>query len=244
MAVPGHAHIRNKLLSLLPAEDFHQISSSLEEVSLPKGMKLAEAGERIEYIYFLTEGVGSVTIETPEGNRAEAGIFGPEGYIPSSGAAEVEISGHDAAMQIEGEALRMDYDAFRERMDKNPSFGKVMIRSMEAFTIQLAFTAGSNAIHDINTRLARWLLMCHDRVVGNEILLTHDYIALMLAVRRPSVTLALHTLEGKGMIRSNRGAVTIRSRQALEEFAHDAYGIPEAEYRRLMSGLFDRPTPG
>jgi CRP-like cAMP-binding protein len=90
----------------------------------------------------------------------------------------------------------------------------------------------------VNERLARWILMCHDRISGDELSLTHEYISVMLAVRRPSVTTALHVLEGNGFIRSTRGIVTIRNRTALEEFARDAYGRPEEEYRRLMKDLF------
>jgi len=123
-------------------------------------------------------------------------------------------------------------------MDRNRNFNKLMVRSIEAFSVQLAYTAISNALHDVNERLARWLLMCHDRVSGNEIALTHEFISLMLAVRRPSVTTSLHILEGNRFITAERGSITIRNRAALEEFAHDAYGKPEEEYRRLMKDLF------
>jgi CRP-like cAMP-binding protein len=90
----------------------------------------------------------------------------------------------------------------------------------------------------VSERLARWLLMCHDRVQGNEIELTHEFLSLMLAVRRPSITTSLHILEGNGFIKAERGNITIRNRAALEEFAHDAYGKPEMAYRRLMKDLF------
>lgn len=150
----------------------------------------------------------------------------------------VELSVHDIIMQIEGNAYRMEFNAFRKWMDGNRNFSRVMIRCIEAFSIQLTYTAISNALHGVDERLARWLLMCHDRVSGDEIPLTHEFISLMLAVRRPSVTTSLHVLEGNGFIRSNRGNIIIRHRQALEEFARDAYGKPEAEYHRLMTGLF------
>lgn len=120
----------------------------------------------------------------------------------------------------------------------NKNFSKVVIRSIEAFSVQLAHTAVSNAVHDVDERLARWLLMCHDRVPANEIGITHESISIMLSVRRATVTTSLHTLESNGFIRAQRGMITIRNRSALEEFAHDAYGRPEAEYRRLMKDLF------
>ena len=132
----------------------------------------------------------------------------------------------------------MDYGCFRGWMDHNRNFSKVMIRSIEAFSVQLSYTAISNAVHDVTERLARWLLMCHDRVPGDEIALTHEFISLMLAVRRPSVTTSLHILEGNGFIKSERSNIIMRNRPAMEEFAHDAYGKPEEEYRRLMKNLF------
>jgi CRP-like cAMP-binding protein len=108
------------------------------------------------------------------------------------------------------------------------------LRFAHAMTVQAHYTGLSNAVHPIDERLARWLLMCDDRTDGGKLELTHDFLSIMLAVRRPSVTTALHVLEGNGFIRSERGCIIIRNRRALEEFAGDAYGKPEAEYRRLM----------
>ena len=239
LPTPNQTSISNKLLTLLPEADYGRAAPHLTHVALPQGTVLSKAGDKIEYVYFLTLGIGSVVAVTPEGHRAEAGLFGWDGYIPSSAASGTEFSPHDIHIQADAEAYRMDYGVFHTLMDER-NFAKVMVRSIEAFSIQLTYTAISNAIHEINERLARWLLMCHDRLPGDDIRLTHDYLAVMLAVRRPSVTTALHVLEGNGFIRSNRGVITIRNRPAMEEFAHDAYGKPEAEYRRLMKDLFAR----
>ncbi|MCQ1854480.1 Crp/Fnr family transcriptional regulator [Neorhizobium galegae] len=238
MTTPLQATMPNKLLALLPPADYEMIAPDLVHVVLPRGTPLGVMGKPIEYVYFLTAGIGSIVATTPEGHRAEAGLFGFDGYVPTSAVAGVEINAHDVGVQLDAEAYRMDYVVFRGWMDRNRSLSKVMLRSGEAFAIQLAYTAVSNAIHEVTERLARWLLMCHDRVPGNEINLTHDFISLMLAVRRPSVTTSLHLLEGNGFIKSERGTITIRNRPALEEFAHDAYGRPEEEYRRLMRDIF------
>lgn len=238
MTAPPQSSMQNKLLALLPATDYGQIAPDLDLIPLPKGTLLGRAGKPIKYAYFLASGLGSIVVTTPEGHSAEAGIFGFDGYVPTSVVTGLEVSIHDVGMQLDGEGYRISYDAFRGWMDSNRSFSRVMIRAAEAFAVQLAFTALSNAVHDVNERLARWLLMCHDRVSGNEIALTHDFISLMLAVRRPSVTTSLHVLEGNGFIRSERGSIMIRNRPALEEFARDAYGRPEEEYRRLMKDLF------
>ncbi|GJE04672.1 hypothetical protein GMJLKIPL_6637 [Methylobacterium isbiliense] len=122
-------------------------------------------------------------------------------------------------------------------MEESASLHNLLLRFAQVQGLQSNYTALSNAVHQINERLARWLLMCHDRSPSNEMALTHDYLALMLAVRRPSVTTTLHVLEGNGFIRTERGLITIRDRRGLEEFAQDAYGRPEAEYRRLIGPL-------
>ncbi|NLR97190.1 Crp/Fnr family transcriptional regulator [Rhizobium sp. P38BS-XIX] len=228
----------NKLLSILPVEDYATIVPDLEHVQLRMGAAIAMEGSPIDYVYFLTSGIGSLLTHTPEGRTAEAGVFGPEGYVPTSAIAGVEISSYDVLIQSEAEADRMSYHRFRQHMLESKNFSKLMIRSIEAFSIQLAYNAISNALHDVTERLARWLLMCHDRVPGHEITLTHEFLSTMLAVRRPSVTTSLHVLEGNGYIRAERGRITIRNRSALEEFAHDAYGKPEREYDRLFQNLF------
>ncbi|WP_112794878.1 Crp/Fnr family transcriptional regulator [Rhizobium sp. SYY.PMSO] len=238
MPAPHQSVIRNKLLSLLPPADYEQIAAEFEHIVLPRGTVIGEAGQPIDYVYFLSSGIGSIVASTPEGRRAEAGVFGFDGYVPTSAVAGTEFNAHDVIIQLDAEAYRISYASFRYLMDRNRNLNKLMIRSIEAFAVQLAYTAISNALHEVNERLARWLLMCHDRVSGNEIALTHDFISLMLAVRRPSVTTSLHILEGNGFITAQRGNITIRNRPALEEFAHDAYGKPEEEYRRLMKGIF------
>jgi CRP-like cAMP-binding protein len=114
-----------------------------------------------------------------------------------------------------------------------PCLAALLQRASHNLATQVSYTAQSNALYKIDRRLARWLLMCHDRL-GREIVITHECIAVMLAVRRPSVTDSLAILEGEGYIRCQRKLITIRNRPALEEFAGDAYGAPEEEYRRVV----------
>lgn len=226
MSAPNQSSVVNKLLSALPAADYEVVASYLEHCDLPKGTVLAKPGEPIEHVHFLTKGIGSVITVTGDDNRAEAGLFGSEGYVPAHAAAGLRVSPHEIVIQIEAEAYKLHFDAFVQLLDENKNFRTVVLRSLAAFTIQVSFTATSNALYDVNERLARWLLMCHDRI-RNDLPLTHDFIALMLGVRRPSVTTALHILEGNGFIRSQRGLIKIRNRKGLEEFAQDAYGKPE-----------------
>jgi CRP-like cAMP-binding protein len=230
--------MQNQLLASLPAADYDHLAPFFEYVELPRGTELGKRGEPIEHVYFLISGIGSVVATSPEGHKAEAGLFGNDGYIPTSAAAGVEICVHDTGMQADGAGYRLTFSDFQVLKQRRANFAVVVVRAIEPFAVQLAYTALSNAVHGVDERLARWLLMCHDRTSGNQITLTHEFISLMLAVRRPSVTTSLHVLEGNGFIRSERGVITIRNRTAMEEFAHDAYGRPEEEYRRLMKGIF------
>lgn len=227
----------NNLLQLLPEIDFQMLAPDLTHNVFPKGTPLAHRDKPIDAVHFLTSGIGSVVIMTLQGRRAEAGIFGFDGYIPTAAVTGARISSYDVTVQLDAEGYSMEFDDFRRWMDQSKPFVQIMNRSMEGFAVQLAHTAVSNAVHDVNERLARWLLMCHDRSRSDEMALTHELLSVLLGVRRPSVTTALHVLEGEGLIRSVRGSVVIRDRPALEAFARDCYGRPEAEYRRLMSHL-------
>ncbi|MGI4811275.1 MAG: Crp/Fnr family transcriptional regulator, partial [Janthinobacterium lividum] len=145
-------------------------------------------------------------------------------------------------MQVDGTtALRIDTVRLREAMDQSPSLNKLLLAYAHVLMIQTAACAVGNAHHRVEARLARWLLMCHDRVEGDEILLTHDFMAMMIASQRTGVTITLHVLEGIGAIRSKRGRVIILDREKLEDLAGDAYGEPEGEYRRLI-GPFGRKS--
>lgn len=242
MDFPPQNIMANKLLALLPPEDYREIASELDHVALPRGTIIARTGHPIETVYFLTSGIGSVILSVGNGRRAEAGIFGFDGYIPTSAIAGVETSSYDVIIQISAEGYEFPYACFRRWMDRNRNFSKIMIRSIEAFSTQLAHTAVSNAVHDVTQRLARWLLMCDDRVAGGEIALTHEFLSIMLAVRRPTVTTSLHALEALGLIRAERGAIFIRNRPALEKYAEDAYGRAEKEYYRLMTSIFSEES--
>jgi CRP-like cAMP-binding protein len=128
----------------------------------------------------------------------------------------------------------MEVGALREVVGAHAELHEMLLRFVQVMITQASFTALSNANQSIEERLARWLLMCHDRIAGDDIPLTHEFLSIMLAVQRPSVTTALHMIEGNGFIKANRGNITILDREALVEFADGTYGAPEAEYKRLI----------
>lgn len=237
MSVIRQPHIPNRLIELLPASEFEMLAAHFEKIALPRGFVIVRSDAPIDYVYFPTSGIGSVVTISPEGHKAEAGMVGREGFAPTSGGVGGTISIHEVLIQMEGEGIRISAGVLTSLLPLCPVFSNLLARFIHVFGSQTSFTALSNAVHTVDQRLARWLLMCHDRMDGHEIALTHEFISLMLAVRRPSVTTALHILEGQKLIRAERGRISIRDRAALQIFAGDAYGKPEEEYDRLIGGL-------
>lgn len=225
---------RNILLGLLPKAAFVRIWAKLEYVQLPQHTFITHPNELIENYYFPEDGVVSVVATTPEGRKAEIGLVGYEGLVPIAALSGGDRVPYEITVQVAGNGYRISSEDFAELLDSVPDLRTLLGRFSQTFNVQAGFTALSNSVHTIEERLARWILMCHDRVQGDSIALTHEYISIMLAVRRPSVTTTLHILEGNHFIRSQRGIITVTDREALEEFGRDAYGIPEMEYLRLM----------
>lgn len=230
---PDQANNRNRLLRLMATEDYARLAPLLAAVPLSNGLVLAEPNQPIAHVYFLETGVSSTIAVSPENHQVEAGLTGREGLVPVSPVLGSDRGPNRITIQIAGEGWRIERLALEAALEASGSLRGQLTRFVHSFMVQVAYTALSNAVHSLDERLARWLLMCDDRTDG-EIALTHDFMSIMLAVRRPSVTTTLHVLEGNGFISTERGVVSIRNRPALEEFAGDAYGKPEAEYQRVM----------
>lgn len=229
--------LRNILLAKLSSDDFATLSPHLEAVDLPRGLTLVEPNVPTPYVWFVETGVGSILAISPEGHKVESGLFGRDSVSPASVILGVDAIAYSLTMQIPGCGYRMPAFTFKDTIEQSPRMRALFNRYLQTLITQTAYTALSNAIHHIDERCARWLLMVHDRVDGDDIQMTHEFLSLMLAVRRPSVTTALHVLEGNRLIRADRGWLTIRDRVGLEEFASDAYGRSEEEFRRLIGPM-------
>lgn len=229
-----HAPIGNQLLSLLLDEDSARLAPELARIELPRGYVLAEPDQPITEIIFPEDGVASIVAVSAEGTKVEAGLFGREGLGPLNPLMGSDRTPNHVFMQLPGSGWRITARALGTAMDASVPLRTLVLRYAHTLSLQMSYTALSNAMHPVEERLARWILMCHDRQVGDELELTHGFIAIMLGVRRPSVTTSLHVLEGNGFIRCERGWIIVRDREKLEMFAADAYGKPEAEYRRLL----------
>ncbi len=134
-------------------------------------------------------------------------------------------------------ALRIDAERYLDAIARSDTLHAALLRYVQTALVQSAQSMATNATQRVEARLARWLLMCHDRIDGDEIALTHEFMSMMIGAERSKVTITLHVLEGAGLIRAERGRIVIRDRGKLEELAGDGYGIPEAEYRRLIGPI-------
>ncbi len=234
MAVFQASLVRNRLLAALAPEDFAVLEPKLERVPLVLQSILIQAHQPISHVFFPEGGISSTVANTHEGS-IEIGMIGREGLVGFPiilGANQVP---HTAMVQGEGEALRISTQDLRAAIYERPSIFRPLGLFTMSLIVQMGQTAYANATFNIEARLARWILMTQDRTESDELLLTHEFLATMLGVRRPGVTSATHVLEGTGSIRAKRGCIVVRDREKLLELAGDAYQVAENEYERLMA---------
>lgn len=220
--------ITNQILRALPPGDLDAILPHLERVPLQVRTVLIEADQPVPYVYFIEHGLASVIAHPHTDNPIEVGIIGHEGLAGLPVALQVDRSPLQVFMQVAGSGLRMTTTAFRQAMTDSEPLRNAMALYTHSFVLQAAGTAHANGRHTLDERLARWLLMAHDRLTSHEIPITHEFLSLMLGVRRAGVTNALHVLEGAKVIKGRRGGITIIDRPELEKIAGDAYGFYEA----------------
>jgi len=226
----------NLLLNAMSADDLALLRPHLVRVELEREQTLVMANVAITHVYFLEGGIASIISEMDETGPTEVGIFGCEGVSGVSAILGSETSPNKTFMQVDGTtAFCADLAQLRAVMAQSPTLTAVLLKYVQTVLVQLTHSAITNAHHRMEARLARWLLMCHDRVDQDDIALTHRFMSMMITAQRSGVTVTLHILEGVGAIRSTRGLVTILDRDKLEDIAGEAYGAPEAEYRRLIA---------
>ncbi|KAA0121632.1 Crp/Fnr family transcriptional regulator [Methylobacterium sp. P1-11] len=236
MSKPHQHSIRNRLLKVCSGEDFGRLAPQLQLVDLPVQEVLIRPNEPVQHLYFIESGLSSIVTEGSMG-RVEVGIVGREGLV---GALPVltcsDRMPNEQFIQMPGNAYRIDADVLSAAVDESRTLRRLLLRYVQAEFVQTRQTAYVNATYTIETRLARWLLMCHDRSDGDELLLKHEFLSMMLGVQRSGVTLALQNLEGGRCIRGRRGRVQVLDRELLRTVADGSYGLPEAEYARLIEG--------
>jgi CRP-like cAMP-binding protein len=217
--------ICNVILLSLPDKEYNLLRPHLETVPLPQYEVLEEPGEKIEFTYFLNEGMTSLVALSRDGRSVEVGIVGKEGMVGMSLIAGLRQGTFRAIMQMAGNGMRVRADVFQDVLLSAPTLRTELSRFALMHGMQVAQLAACNRLHEVEQRLARWLLMCQDRFDCQLLPLTHEFLAQMLGTGRPSVSLAAGSLQSAGLIENLRGSVKILNRKSLESVACECYAV-------------------
>jgi CRP-like cAMP-binding protein len=216
---------RNRLLASLPIADLALLSPHLKEGPLERGGVLLEQGERIEDIWFVDAGIISLLVPMRQGDAIEIATVGREGAVGLLAGLGHRRSSATAVVQVAGSGCRIAAARLRKIAEQSQAVHDLILRYGELLLTQFGQAAACNALHDVEERLSRWLLQARDRVDGNTIRLTHEFLSQMLGVSRPTVTVVAHELQKAGLIRYHRGQIEILDRRGLEARACECYEV-------------------
>ncbi len=229
------AKTNNILLAGMESQDRQTIWPDLHEEDLPARTYLERTGRRSETIYFVESGVISLLETGDLREPIEVGLIGREGMIGASSLVTDLFPQRDSYVQIAGRALVITRADLLQATRSNIRLHAYLLRYVQTQIAQMSLTVSASVRANVQVRLARKLLMYHDRVGRDDLPLTHEIMSVMLGVRRASVTHAIHGLEGQGWIKAQRGLVTIRDRQGLESYCGPFYGVAERRYDEIMN---------
>jgi CRP-like cAMP-binding protein len=224
----------NRLLNFLPQESRDLLAPHMRREQTTPRQVLEEPDTPITKVYFPEDGVISVVGTSPTMGDMEIGMIGKEGM---TGAVVVLGNGQSplkSFAQVAGSAMVIEAHHLRKAMDAKPSMRDLFLTYVQVFFIQTSQTALANAAALLPQRLARWLLMCSDRLTSKKIPITHEFLSVMLGVQRPGVTIVINELEERGLIQTQRGLISIVDRKSLIKLSNGTYGVPEAQYERLL----------
>ena len=225
----------NLLLGALEEDDLAFLEPRLEPVTPVEGEVLVRQGDPIGFVYFPQGGVISLADVAADDSKLEVALVGREGMINAQLLLGCRQVPQEAFVQIGGgEALRLAAHDLEALCARSPLAQGLFLRFVHALSVQATKTLASKARDTVVKRLSRWLLMCHDRIDGDEINLIHQDIGRLLGVRRATITDTLHIMEGLGALRNTRGRIVLRDRARLEQLAGGTYGFAESEYRDLI----------
>ena len=219
---------RNRLLHALPSSHLARLGPDLEHITCPRELVLLDADSPIDEVFFPESGVISAVAVYADGSIIEMATIGREGCAPVQAIFGAKISSVRLLVQVPGRAAKMSRAAFTRAMGSTPAFRSLMLSYVQAFLEQVQVSAACNGAHNLKERLARWLLMMRDRADGDAMQITHDLLAEMLGVQRPSVTNAARELEAAGLIERRQRQVTILDRKGLEEASCECYRLVRA----------------
>jgi CRP-like cAMP-binding protein len=228
---------QNHLLAVLPAEDFARLSPHLELVRMPLGEVLYESGGHLSHVYFPTTSIVSLLYVMQDGSSAEIAVVGNEGILGISLFMGGETTPSRAIVQSAGHGFRLKSEVLKQEFNRGGPVMQLLLRYTQALITQMAQTAVCNRHHSVDQQLCRWLLLSLDRLSTPELTMTQELIANMLGVRREGVTEAAGKLQKAGLIRYNRGRITVLDRKGLERKTCECYAVVKKEFDRLLLAL-------
>jgi CRP-like cAMP-binding protein len=231
----------NRLLSLLSDNDYERLRPHLSHVAFDYRKSLYEASRPIEQVYFPVDGVASLVVTAADGASAEVGTIGNEGIVGLPVCLGDSDAPSSVYVQVPGTALGMDARLFHVELERSPTLNHIMLRYAHAFFNQVAQSAACTHFHRVEQRCCRWLLMTRDRMPAGDFLLTHEFLGMMLGVRRTTVTDVMGALQKAGLVRYRRGHVTILDSGALRQRACECYDISKLEFDRLLGDTAGAP---
>jgi len=236
MAAPpfkGQMALTNQVLARLSENDLALLEPDLEPIALSFRLSIEEPSKAIKYAVFPDDGIISVVATGPKGSEVEVGLIGYDSMTAQSVIMGTDRSPNSTYVQVAGRGRRVKIDILRNAIARSVTLHRSLLAFVQAFIIHASSTALANGHSTIEQRMARWLLMAHDRVAGDNIPLTHEFLSVMLGVRRAGVTIAVEDMESRGFVQARRGLIMVRNRKGLEALARGVYGVAEAEQERL-----------
>ena len=225
----------NRLLASLPADAFSAISPHLKIVELKFGDVVAEAGSPIRQVYFPYSGVISLVVELDVGAMIETAMVGHDGVLNAAPALDGKVSLNKGIVQVAGSAGTIEVNRFRRLANEFEPFRSLLIRHEQVLFAQSQQSAACNASHSVEARMCRWLLYMRDLAGSDDLILTQEFLAQMLSVRRPSVSIVASPLQKAGLIKYSRGHMRLLDVKGLQKRACECYGTVKAHYKRLLS---------
>jgi CRP-like cAMP-binding protein len=226
--------VRNRLLAALPPDDFALLAPALRRTDLEFKRVLYEPYQPVRTIYFLESGMVSMLVPLEDGHFMEVGLVGREGLVGLTAVLGADSAAAQALVQGPGTGLQLRSAELREAFDASATLRGLLLRYAHAHHAQVAQTAACNGHHLLEQRLARWLLMAHDRSEGDEFPMTQEFMSLMLGVRRAGVSIAASILQKAGAISYKHGSITVLDRSGLEAAACECYGAVRRQFEHLL----------
>ena len=226
--------VENRLLAALPGGEYERLLPQLAQVSFSLGEVVYEFGGQLDYVYFPTTSIVSLLYTMENGSSAEMGLTGNDGVVGIALFMGGGTMPNRAVVQNAGDAIRMKAKVLQDEFARGGRFQHLLLRYTQALITQISQTAVCNRLHSVEQQLCRWLLLSHDRVKADELIMTQELIADMLGVRREGVTVAAGHLQDAGAISYVRGHIKILDRQKLEETVCECYQVVKDEFHRLL----------